>query len=204
MFASLYQWTWSPWALPVPTVSWVNITWVFFYMFEPLDMAQQLMDGLVFATHFQWTWSPWALAIPGVCGFFFYWFFISLWRHWSRPYSCWMDLCLQLFVNEFEAQGTADTGNVLVEHFFIFFFHFWATGLGLAADAWTCVCNSLSMNLKLQGTAGTDSVLGECYLSFFFHFWATGLGPTADGWTCVCNSFSTTWRPLGTAGTNSV
>jgi hypothetical protein len=25
----------------------------FFYMFEPLDMAQQLMDGLVFASYYQ-------------------------------------------------------------------------------------------------------------------------------------------------------
>jgi hypothetical protein len=64
-------------------------------------------------------------------------------------------------------QGIAGTGSVLGEYYLSYFKYFWATGYVLAADGWTCVCNSFSMNFKPLGTGNTGSVRVVIFLIFY-------------------------------------
>jgi hypothetical protein len=79
-----------------------------------------------------------------------------------------MNSCLQVIVNKFEALGTAGEGFAWVDFYLFIISHSSATGLGPAADGWTCVCKLFSMNLKPLGTAGMCSVSDVFFLEFIF------------------------------------
>jgi hypothetical protein len=90
------------------------------------------------------------------------------------------DSCFLDSVNELEARGHYRDRLCLGCYFFEIFFHLGATGLGLAADRCTLVCNYFSMTWRPLGTAGTGSVWDDIFLKFFFHFEASGLDPAVD------------------------
>jgi hypothetical protein len=72
---------------------------------------------------------------------------------------------------------TVETGCVWDVIFLKFFSHPGATGLGLAANRCTRVCNYFSMTWRPLGTAGTSNVWDDIFLKFFFHFETSGLDP---------------------------
>jgi hypothetical protein len=81
-----------------------------------------------------------------------------------------MDLCLQLIFNELEAPGHWQYRECVGFFFIDFLSHSDGTGVGPTAAGWTCVCNSLSMNLKPRALPIPAMSWLSIFSFFFFIF----------------------------------